>query len=108
MSSIGRRLDMPRPADHDSGSKRRGPPFRPYPSEWRTIAPNSNTRSHRQRIPMKGLASTLAKIGRLAIPYYRSEDRWAGLTLLAGVVAIELSHVYITVVLNAWYNRFYT
>jgi vitamin B12/bleomycin/antimicrobial peptide transport system ATP-binding/permease protein len=53
------------------------------------------------------LAATLATIWRLAIPYFRSEDRWAGRILLAAVVGIELSIVAITVILNQWYNRFY-
>ncbi len=56
---------------------------------------------------MKRLASSLAVIWRLAIPYFRSEDRWPGRILLAAVIAIELSIVAITVILNDWYNRFY-
>ena len=56
---------------------------------------------------MKRLAATLATIWRLSIPYFRSEDRWAGRILLGAVVAIELSIVAITVILNQWYNRFY-
>jgi vitamin B12/bleomycin/antimicrobial peptide transport system ATP-binding/permease protein len=56
---------------------------------------------------VKGLISTLATIWRLAVPYYRSEDRWAGRLLLGAVVAIELSLVAIQVILNQWYNRFY-
>jgi len=53
------------------------------------------------------LSATLATIWRLAIPYFRSEDRWPGRILLGAVVAIELSIVAITVILNQWYNRFY-
>ena len=56
---------------------------------------------------MKRLASTLAAIWRLSAPYFRSEDRWAGRILLGAVIAIELSIVAITVILNQWYNRFY-
>ncbi len=56
---------------------------------------------------MKSLASTLVTIWRLSIPYYRSEDRWPGRILLGGVIAIELSIVALTVILNQWYNRFY-
>ncbi len=56
---------------------------------------------------MKSLASSLATIWRLAAPYYRSEDRWAGRLLLGAVIAIELSLVAIQVILNQWYNRFY-
>lgn len=56
---------------------------------------------------MKRLFATLATIGRLALPYFRSEDRWPGRLLLAAVIGIELSIVAITVILNQWYNRFY-
>jgi putative ATP-binding cassette transporter len=58
-------------------------------------------------LPVRRLAATLAAISRLALPYFRSEDRWPGRLLLAAVVAIELSVVAITVILNEWYNRFY-
>jgi putative ATP-binding cassette transporter len=53
------------------------------------------------------LSATLVTIWRLAIPYFRSEDRWPGRILLGAVVGIELSIVAITVILNQWYNRFY-
>jgi putative ATP-binding cassette transporter len=56
---------------------------------------------------VKSLVATLATIWRLAAPYYRSDDRWAGRLLLGAVVAIELSLVAIQVILNEWYNRFY-
>ena len=56
---------------------------------------------------MKSLASTIATIWRLSIPYFRSDDRWPGRILLGAVIAIELSLVAIQVILNEWYNRFY-
>ena len=56
---------------------------------------------------MTGFFSSLSTIGRLAVPYFRSEDRWPGRILLAAVIAMQLSLVGITVLLNAWYNRFY-
>jgi putative ATP-binding cassette transporter len=56
---------------------------------------------------VKRLAATLAIIWRLAIPYFRSEDRWPGRLLLGAVVGIELAIVAIQVILNEWYNRFY-
>jgi vitamin B12/bleomycin/antimicrobial peptide transport system ATP-binding/permease protein len=56
---------------------------------------------------VRRLVATLATIGRLALPYFRSEDRWPGRLLLAAVIAMELSVVAITVILNQWYNRFY-
>ena len=56
---------------------------------------------------MNGFVSTLATIWRLAIPYFRSEDRLAGRMLLAAVVAIELAMVGINVLINQWNARFY-
>ncbi len=56
---------------------------------------------------MNRLIATLATMWRLAIPYFRSEDRWPGRGLLGAVVAIELSIVAINVILNYWYNGFY-
>jgi putative ATP-binding cassette transporter len=56
---------------------------------------------------VKSLVATLATIWRLAVPYFRSEDRRAGWLLLGAVVAIQLSLVAINVILNQWYNRFY-
>ena len=56
---------------------------------------------------MSRLVSTLAIIYRLARPYFFSEDRRAGRSLLAAVITIELSIVAINVMLNQWNNRFY-
>jgi putative ATP-binding cassette transporter len=56
---------------------------------------------------VRGIISTLATVWRIASPYFRSEDRGPGLVLLAAVIAIELSIVGLTVLLNEWNNRFY-
>jgi vitamin B12/bleomycin/antimicrobial peptide transport system ATP-binding/permease protein len=56
---------------------------------------------------VKSFASTTAKIWRLSVPYFRSDDRWPGRLLLGSVVAIELLLVALQVILNLWYNRFY-
>jgi putative ATP-binding cassette transporter len=56
---------------------------------------------------VKNISSTLAIVWRIAAPYFRSEDKWAGRGLLAAVIAIELSLVAIDVLLNQWNNRFY-
>jgi putative ATP-binding cassette transporter len=53
------------------------------------------------------LGSTLGTIWRLAIPYFKSEDRWPGRALFATLVAIELTLVGIQVLLNQWNARFY-
>ena len=57
--------------------------------------------------PVKGFASTLATIWRLAAPYFRSEDAFAGRLLLGALIAIELSIVAINVMVNQWNARFY-
>jgi putative ATP-binding cassette transporter len=48
-----------------------------------------------------------ATVWRIAAPYFRSEDKFAGRLLLASVVTIELTVVAINVLLNQWNNRFY-
>jgi vitamin B12/bleomycin/antimicrobial peptide transport system ATP-binding/permease protein len=56
---------------------------------------------------VNNLRSTLATVWRIAAPYFRSEDKWAGRGLLAAVIAIELASVFLTVLLNKWNNDFY-
>ncbi|MGY4482806.1 ABC-type uncharacterized transport system fused permease/ATPase subunit [Bradyrhizobium sp. LM3.2] len=57
---------------------------------------------------MKNIRATLAIVWRIAIPYFRSEDKWAGRGLLAAVIAMELALVAIDVLVNQWQNRFYS
>jgi putative ATP-binding cassette transporter len=54
-----------------------------------------------------GIISTLAIVWRIASPYFRSDERWPGRLLLAAVIAIELSIVGITVLVNEWNAQFY-
>jgi vitamin B12/bleomycin/antimicrobial peptide transport system ATP-binding/permease protein len=56
---------------------------------------------------VKRFLATLAMIWRLALPYFRSEDRLAGRVLLAAVITMELGIVAINVLVNQWTNRFY-
>jgi putative ATP-binding cassette transporter len=56
---------------------------------------------------VKNIRSTLATVWRIAAPYFRSEDKWAGRGLLAAVIAIELAVVGNDVLLNQWRARFY-
>jgi vitamin B12/bleomycin/antimicrobial peptide transport system ATP-binding/permease protein len=56
---------------------------------------------------VKNIVSTLAIVWRIAAPYFRSNDKWAGRGLLAAVIAIELTIVAITVLINQWNSRFY-
>jgi putative ATP-binding cassette transporter len=56
---------------------------------------------------VNNLRLTPATVWRIAVPYFRSEDKLAGRLLLASVIAIELTVVGINVLLNQWNNRFY-
>jgi vitamin B12/bleomycin/antimicrobial peptide transport system ATP-binding/permease protein len=56
---------------------------------------------------MRGIGHTVAQIARLSLPYFRSEDRWAGCCLLGAILAIELVQVGIAVLFNSWNARFY-
>lgn len=56
---------------------------------------------------MRGIIATLATVWRIASPYFRSEDRWAGRLLLGAIIVIELGIVAITVLINQWNARFY-
>ncbi|GLH80964.1 ATP-binding protein [Bradyrhizobium sp. SSBR45G] len=56
---------------------------------------------------MNNLRSLVAIVWRIAIPYFRSEDKVAGRSLLAAVIAIELALVAIDVLVNQWQARFY-
>jgi len=57
---------------------------------------------------VNNIRATLATVWRIAIPYFRSEDKWAGRGLLAAVVAMELALVAINVLVSQWQNRFFT
>jgi vitamin B12/bleomycin/antimicrobial peptide transport system ATP-binding/permease protein len=56
---------------------------------------------------VNNIRSTLATVWRIAAPYFRSEDKWAGRGLLAAVIVIELAVVFLTVLFNRWNNVFY-
>jgi putative ATP-binding cassette transporter len=56
---------------------------------------------------VNNIRSTLATVWRIAAPYFRSEDKFAGRALLALVISIQLSLVGIDVLVNQWQNRFY-
>jgi len=56
---------------------------------------------------VNNLRSTLANVWRIAAPYFRSEDKWAGRGLLAAVIVIELASVFLTVLFNRWNNDFF-
>jgi vitamin B12/bleomycin/antimicrobial peptide transport system ATP-binding/permease protein len=57
---------------------------------------------------MANFKTTLKDFTGIAVPYFRSEDRWAGRVLLSAVIALQLFQVWLNVQFNTWYNTFYT
>jgi vitamin B12/bleomycin/antimicrobial peptide transport system ATP-binding/permease protein len=57
---------------------------------------------------MANFKTTLKDFAGIAVPYFRSEDRWAGRVLLSAVIALQLFQVWLNVQFNTWYNTFYT
>jgi vitamin B12/bleomycin/antimicrobial peptide transport system ATP-binding/permease protein len=56
---------------------------------------------------MRGLGPFLKDAWRLALPYFRSEERWSACGLLAAVIALNLASVGLSVLLNFWRADFY-
>ena len=56
---------------------------------------------------MRGLGPFMRDAWRLALPYFRSEERWSARLLLAAIVVLNLALVGMTVVLNFWNRAFY-
>ena len=57
--------------------------------------------------PARSFFATLRRIGRLAAPYFRSEEKWKARAMLLAIVALNLGYVYVAVLGNQWYGRFY-
>jgi len=56
---------------------------------------------------LAGFRNSTREFARIALPYFRSEDRWAGRVLLATVIALQLFQVWLNVRFNTWYKAFY-
>jgi putative ATP-binding cassette transporter len=52
-------------------------------------------------------AQVLRRVFRLAAPYFRSEEKWRARAMLLGIVTLNLLYVYVAVLGNQWYGRFY-
>jgi putative ATP-binding cassette transporter len=65
------------------------------------IAPNARVNL------MNSFATAVRTFLRIALPYFRSEDRWRARGLLIGVIGAELSVVYFAVLVNQWNGRFF-
>ena len=56
---------------------------------------------------MRGLGSFLKDAWRLAVPYYKSEEKWRARFLLLVIIALNLSLVGMSVILSYWHREFY-
>jgi len=56
---------------------------------------------------LRSILAFLAEVRRLAVPYFKGEDRWPGRALLAAVILLELATVFLNVQFNEWNARFY-
>ncbi|MGZ6009874.1 MAG: SbmA/BacA-like family transporter, partial [Rhizomicrobium sp.] len=56
---------------------------------------------------MDSIVVALRTFLTLALPYFRSEDRWRARGLLAGVIGAELGLVYVAVAVIQWNARFF-
>jgi vitamin B12/bleomycin/antimicrobial peptide transport system ATP-binding/permease protein len=56
---------------------------------------------------MKPFLLTLHTFLNVALPYFRSEERWRARALLAGIVAGELGYVFVAVQVIKWNGRFF-
>ena len=52
-------------------------------------------------------AQTARRIAALVAPYFRSEEKWLARGLLFSIVGLNLGTVYMLVLNNQWYGRFY-
>ena len=56
---------------------------------------------------MKSVSSYFVDWWRLVVPYFRSEERWIAIALLAGAIGLTLASVEVTVAFSEWNRRFY-
>ncbi|HZC84602.1 MAG TPA: SbmA/BacA-like family transporter, partial [Rubrobacter sp.] len=56
---------------------------------------------------MRKLAVEIRSVLAIALPYFRSDERWSARILLGAVVALQLGGVGLTIAINAWNNAFY-
>ncbi len=56
---------------------------------------------------MAGFRNSAREFSRIAFPYFRSEDGFAGRVLLGTVIALQLFQVWLNVRFNTWYKTFY-
>ena len=59
------------------------------------------------RRAMRRMGPVLRDAWMLSVPYFRSEEKWSAITLLLATIALNLSLVGMTVVLNFWNGAFF-
>ena len=47
------------------------------------------------------------RVVHLSSPYFQSDEKWKARTMFAAIVALNLGSVYMAVIFNDWYGRFY-
>ncbi len=55
----------------------------------------------------KSFVEFARKVGRLALPYFNSDEKWRARGLLLAIVLLNLAAVYMLVLLNEWNRVFY-
>lgn len=55
----------------------------------------------------KSFVEFARKVGRLALPYFNSDEKWRARGLLLAIVLLNLAAVYMLVLLNEWDRVFY-
>ncbi|MDR3570102.1 MAG: ABC transporter ATP-binding protein/permease [Syntrophobacteraceae bacterium] len=53
------------------------------------------------------MSELMASFRKLAVPYWKSEDKWKALALLFAIVSMNLGMVYVLVEINLWIKKFY-
>ncbi len=57
---------------------------------------------------LSAIRDVLKTIARLAVPYFKSEQKWFALGMLAVVIGLQLFGVWLDVRFNKWNNDFYS
>ena len=55
----------------------------------------------------RGFWVFVLRVGHLSAPYFQSQEKWKARGLFAAIVALNLGSVYLAVLFNDWYGRFY-
>ena len=86
---------------HDAQELRLPTPIPPLAGQS-SASPESTPRGKLARF-----ALFLRQVWHLAMPYFKSDERWKAIGLLAAVVGLNLAAVYMLVLLNTWNKVFY-